>query len=150
MTKVVLVHCGSLYRLTIEARLELIRRNSGMVKTFEYSLEEEELYERTTLMRRRWSDIGDGFRIDGVGSSIRKGTTHYYFMNDKIDDPALVALAEERGDSILESGHIVIVDIPDDIQWHLAECDGDHWIAEVHRVWRLNYDGSGYYEDTEP
>lgn len=29
-----------------------------------------------------------------------------------------------------------IVEIPDDVEWEIAEYDGVEWIAEKHRTWR--------------
>lgn len=28
-----------------------------------------------------------------------------------------------------------VVEIPDDVKWHIAEYDGNEWVAEDHRTW---------------
>ena len=28
-----------------------------------------------------------------------------------------------------------VVDVPDDVKWHIAEYDGSEWVAEDHRTW---------------
>ena len=45
-------------------------------------------------------------------------------------DPDLVKLVEAWGDSELR-----VVEVPDDVEWHIAEYDGYEWIAENHRTW---------------
>jgi len=50
--------------------------------------------------------------------------------------PDLVAVVEELGEAASRRwGDLVIVDIPDDVQWHIEEYDGLEWVAEDHRTW---------------
>lgn len=52
------------------------------------------------------------------------------------NDPLLVQVVEEMGaqaDGFCAK--LRIVEIPDDVQWHVAEYDGSEWIAENHRTW---------------
>ena len=30
---------------------------------------------------------------------------------------------------------LLVVEIPDDVEWYIEEYDGREWIAERHRVW---------------
>jgi hypothetical protein len=30
---------------------------------------------------------------------------------------------------------LVLVDIPDDVEWEIGEYDGFEWVAEKHRTW---------------
>jgi len=52
-------------------------------------------------------------------------------------DPALIQVIEELGESASSKpGAISIVEVPDDVQWHIEESDcGIEWVAERHRVW---------------
>lgn len=52
------------------------------------------------------------------------------------DDPILVQVVEELGPKA-EGGfsELMIVDIPNDVEWQVEEYDGREWIAEKHRVW---------------
>ena len=55
----------------------------------------------------------------------------------KRDDPVLVAVVEYLDeDANCNYSELKIVDIPDDIEWHIAEYDGGEWVAENHRTWR--------------
>ena len=52
------------------------------------------------------------------------------------DDELLVRIVEELGE--LASGkyaELKVVEIPDDVLWHIAEYDGYEHIAEDHRTW---------------
>lgn len=52
-------------------------------------------------------------------------------------DPRLVALIEEYGDAICSGPHakLKIVEVPDDVKWHVEEYDGWEHVAENHRTW---------------
>jgi hypothetical protein len=61
-----------------------------------------------------------------------------YFSGHDIDrdDPLLVQVVEEMGDEA--SGRyaaLEIVEVPDDIEWHVEEYHGNEHIAEDHRTW---------------
>jgi hypothetical protein len=51
-------------------------------------------------------------------------------------DPDLIAVIEELGEKANGwAAEIAIVDIPDDVQWHIHEYDGLEHVAENHRTW---------------
>lgn len=55
----------------------------------------------------------------------------------KRNDPVLVAVVEYLDeDADGDCANLFIVDIPDDVEWHIAEYDGIEWVAENHRTWR--------------
>ena len=52
------------------------------------------------------------------------------------DDPALIQTIEELGDAASgDYARLVIVEIPDGVEWQVEEYDGNEWIAEKHRTW---------------
>lgn len=52
------------------------------------------------------------------------------------DDKALVAVIRELGDSANgRFAELKIIEIPDDVKWHIEEYDGKEWVAEDHRTW---------------
>jgi hypothetical protein len=52
------------------------------------------------------------------------------------DDPILVSIVEELGeDAWGQFAKLKVVDIPDDVEWHIGEYDGIEWVAENHRTW---------------
>jgi hypothetical protein len=73
--------------------------------------------------------------------------THYYvdsvsddnyFSDFDIprDDPALIQVVEElQHDADGYAANLKIVEIPDDVEWHIAEYDGSEHVAENHRKW---------------
>jgi len=51
-------------------------------------------------------------------------------------DPDLVQVVEELGDQSSGSDSALkVVEIPDDVRWHISEYGGIEWIAEDHRRW---------------
>jgi hypothetical protein len=60
--------------------------------------------------------------------------SHYYRIDR--DDPVLVQLVEEMGDTANNRySELKVVEIPDDVKWTVEEYDGQEWVAEVHRTW---------------
>jgi len=52
-------------------------------------------------------------------------------------DPLLVQVVEELGEQCnTRTSELKIVEIPDDVEWEVAEYDGIEWVAEKHRTWR--------------
>jgi hypothetical protein len=47
----------------------------------------------------------------------------------------LVRVVETLGDDAHARGKLKVVEIPDDILWHISEYDGMEWVAENHRMW---------------
>jgi hypothetical protein len=52
------------------------------------------------------------------------------------DDPKLVAVVESMGDKAnSRNSQLIVVEIPDDVQYFIDEYDGMECIRENHRVW---------------
>jgi hypothetical protein len=64
---------------------------------------------------------------------------HYISSYDYYEnraDPDLIAVIEELGkESWGWAADIAIVEIPDDVKWHIHEYDGLEHVAEDHRTW---------------
>lgn len=60
-----------------------------------------------------------------------------HFSRDfKRDDPVLVQVVEQLGkDADGFCASLKVVEIPDDVEWHINEYDGSEHIAENHRTW---------------
>ena len=59
----------------------------------------------------------------------------YHFYSDR-SDPDLIAVLEEMGDAANGfAAEIAIIEIPDDVKWHIHEYDGIEHVAENHRTW---------------
>jgi hypothetical protein len=52
--------------------------------------------------------------------------------------PDLLRLIEEKGPRFVEGRHctLEVIEVPDDVKWHIEEYDGMEWVAEDHRTWR--------------
>ena len=52
------------------------------------------------------------------------------------NDPLLIQVVEEMGKNANNRfSELKIVEIPDDVAWHIQEYDGLEWVAENHRTW---------------
>lgn len=59
-----------------------------------------------------------------------------YERNIERDDPALVQVVEELGSKANgEHAELKIVNIPDNVLWHISEYDGRESVSENHRTW---------------
>ena len=51
-------------------------------------------------------------------------------------DPDLIVAVETLGNKANgEYAELKIVEIPDNVEWEIAEYDGTEWVAEKHRTW---------------
>jgi len=90
-----------------------------------------------------WIDIGDGFEAlrfvgDKPTDTLRKDGFIYNFPRWSADrsNPDLIGVIEEMGDGASGSlAEIMIVEIPDDVEYTIEEYDGLEWVAEKHRTW---------------
>ena len=66
----------------------------------------------------------------------RTGTVGTYDIEIKRNDPILVEIVEQLGESANgRFAELKVVEIPDDVVWGIEEYDGHEWIAEKHRTW---------------
>jgi hypothetical protein len=86
------------------------------------------------VMEKSEHAIGSVFYVDGI-----KDDEHYfsyYDLSNDRTDPVLVQVVEELGDVANGfASELMIVDIPDDIEFTVEEYDGLEWVAEAHRTW---------------
>jgi len=54
------------------------------------------------------------------------------------DDKFLVQTVEQLREAANNSysSKLAVVEIPDDVEWHIGEYDGEEWVAENHRTWK--------------
>jgi hypothetical protein len=60
----------------------------------------------------------------------------WWYADVERDDPYLVQIVREMGaDANGKYATLKIVEIPGDVEWEIAEYDGNEWVAEKHRTW---------------
>jgi hypothetical protein len=119
MTKVAINRCFGGFGISDEAFEKLLER-----KGIAFEKEESD----SSLMGASYYKEGMCGSDDGYLSS-------YEFTNDR-SDPDLIAVIEEMGQSSWGwAAEIAIVEIPDDVEWHINEYDGLEHVAENHRTW---------------
>jgi hypothetical protein len=73
---------------------------------------------------------------EGYGRYNESNQLCWSFYDVHRDDTTLVQVVEELGE--LANGRyteLKVVEVPDDVQWHIGEYDGWEWVAENHRKW---------------
>ena len=61
---------------------------------------------------------------------------HYIGRDYNRSDKDLIQVVEELGEKANgDMASISIIEVPDDVKWHIDEYDGVEWIAEDHRCW---------------
>ena len=78
-----------------------------------------------------------GFGLSDLGRAEYARRSGVAFDAWDIDrtDSVLVQMVEEGG----FDGHsaaLGMVEIPEGVDWEIAEYDGQEWVAEKHRIWR--------------
>lgn len=87
------------------------------------------------------NDCYGGFSLSDAAVARYKqmaGITHDDFYDRLIDrdDAYLVKIVREMGaDANGSCANLKIVEIPEDVSWHIGEYDGAEWVAEDHRTW---------------
>ena len=78
-----------------------------------------------------------GFSIstEGEDELLRRGAHTADPWDISRTDPILVQMIEEDADRY-GNGSLAVVEVPDDVQWHIHNYDGREHVAENHRIWR--------------
>lgn len=77
---------------------------------------------------------GFGLSAEARAELLKEGEYENDLPRDK---PELVAVVERLGSRAGNSfAELKVVEIPDDVEWEIAEYDGMEWVAEKHRTWR--------------
>ena len=76
---------------------------------------------------------GSGIHKPFIASRAEPGS---FLRHIERNDPMLVKVVEEMGDGAWgECAKLKVIEIPDDVKWHVDEYDGMEHIAEDHRTW---------------
>jgi len=136
MTRIVINACYGGFGVSIEAMKALVERGSDVIATV--TMEE---YTRGNILPSFLAelvDAGDGYQTQKWARSLFKDGLVYYIEREREGrtDPILVNVVEELGE-MANGPHaeLKIVDVPDDVEWEIAEYDGIEWVAEKHRTW---------------
>jgi hypothetical protein len=79
--------------------------------------------------------IGAAYYEAGYSGNDEHYLSDYDMTQDRADKD-LIAVIEEMGQSVNGfAADISIVEIPDDVEWHIHEYDGLEHVAENHRTW---------------
>jgi hypothetical protein len=122
MTKIVINKCWGGFSLSRNALHELRKMGN------KYALEETDDGEK----------YPDGDTVRGDFERQHGFTAYDSYLRDiPRDDPDFVKIAEEKGSDWVSGklANLVVVEIPDDVEWEIHEYDGMESVEEKHRSW---------------
>lgn len=121
MTKVIINSCFGGFGLS-DAAIERYAELKGMnlVKSDDF---------KNTFDNGSWY-------VDGIQDNDHYFSSYSLNHSSNRADPFLVQVIEEMGEKANGwASELVIVEVPDDVEWHIAEYDGLEHVAEDHRTW---------------
>jgi len=95
----------------------------------------------------RLIELGNKYAVEDMGfyedrKNKKRDEDFYYFPHYKMrrDDPDLVQVAEELGEDTAPDffgrKEVVIVEVPDDVEWFVDQYEGgSEFVREHHRTW---------------
>lgn len=87
-----------------------------------------------TVPEEEYNKLYEEAKQSGDWSNCQNKTLNDYHIDR--DDPVLIRVIEEMGkDADSDYSALKIVEIPEDVSWHIEDYDGQEWVAEDHRVW---------------
>lgn len=71
------------------------------------------------------------------GHESNDGFNYGHIDSEKRSCPELLRVIDEMGIEAARGrmAKLKVVEVPDDVKWHIEEYDGLEWVAEEHRTW---------------
>lgn len=132
--RVVINACFGGFSVSAKAVTRMRELGSKLIKEVEYEPDSvlgektKEEWQKTMLLISGWPTIdGKTFHLDNYG-----GIKEQELRTDAI----LIQVVEELGDEANgQCAGLVIIEIPNGVNWEISEYDGLEHIAETHRTW---------------
>ena len=104
-------------------------------QAFEMLLERKGVEYDRVPAKRIFQEENYDYYVKGHAGDEEHYLWYYQFTEDR-SDKDLIAVIEALGDKANSfAAEIKIVEIPDDVKWHVHEYDGLEHVAEDHRTW---------------
>ena len=84
-------------------------------------------------------DVGNGFKAHRFTKGLLLKNNILYVCNVDAHrtHPDLIEVVEKLGKEAWgDWAELKIIEIPDDVDWTICECNGIEWVAEKRRIWR--------------
>ena len=154
MQKILINRSYGGFKLSEVALIEYLDKKNIKFECFEYQYDY-----RTQDMIYKWcsresvlhGDVGDVAIFDSKDlDTVRWGKDNEYSFPENFtdysnlayeidrDDPVMISVVEKLGkkaNAVFPPAHIVVIEIPDDVEWIIEGYDGLEWVAEKHRHW---------------
>lgn len=104
-----------------------------------------ELYAELVGRELTWERDEISLKVYGPNYDPDEALVHYKLDGERFwvssytterSDPFLVQVVEELDEEANgKYSELKVVEVPDDIEWSIAEYDGMEWVAEKHQTW---------------
>jgi hypothetical protein len=128
-------YCGT-FNLSLFGQREYLKRKGKECYYYEYDCDDGSFYkvdhEKYSSSFCLTKDYGDGMFNN------YEHDDYFYSRDIPRDDLDLIAIINEFGSEKISSpyANLVIVEVPDGVDWEIEEYDGYESIHEKHRSWR--------------
>ena len=143
MKKVVINACYGGFGLSAFAENLIEERTTGDTLTYYEPVLGTEMKRYVRMVRETAGLLCIGLRhdygavIEDINTIPDEDRVYSSGRETKRDDPLLISIIEEFGSEKCsgQCAQLSIVEIPDDVKWHVEEYDGFEHIAEDHKTW---------------
>ena len=82
------------------------------------------------------TDIGETYPDGYVREPVIRENFESFLRYIPRNDPDLVKVVELLGEECnTRFSNLIVIEIPDDVEWVIEEYDGNEWVSEKHRTW---------------
>ena len=115
----------------------IINRCYGGFGLSDKALERYALLKGMNIVKQKEKSFGDSaYWLDGIEDDDHYFSSYSLHCNECRTDDVLIRVVEELGQEANGfCADLRIVEVPDDVEWFIAEYDGIEWVAEEHRTW---------------
>jgi hypothetical protein len=135
--KVAINRCFGGFSLSDEA-FERILHRKGVAFYVVTSYYSKTYYYKTTPEQQDREEDNDEEKKEEKEKEHMNYISKYEYYENRADSDLIAVIEEMQGKANGANGvcaKLAIVEIPDDVKWHIEEYDGNEHVAEDHRTW---------------
>lgn len=137
--KVVINKCYGGFSVSLDAARFMADRGHDEAKRMIAEHERDDKWIQQFVATGEWPDDcpESSIKCLAIDAKCYQRNKFYGYFNDlKRNDTLLVEAVEALGEKANgECANLGIVEVPDDVEWEIADYDGNEHVAECHRTW---------------
>lgn len=97
--------------------------------------DDDDIIERRDKLYITSADFGETATQTQIQSSVLSKVDIGSIMENNRQNEKLIKIVEEYMKVVEFHQLIKVVEVPDDVDWDIADYDGMEWVEEIHRTW---------------